>query len=304
MKTPPVPRIVQGMKKSEALNILGLQNGATEDEIKRAHRKKVIENHPDRFTDPQKKKEAEEKTKLINEARDVLQSGKWDPEYGPRTAGYGNPYAAPYSTYRPAQGRHAGTGSGASSGSGDPFDGFPFDFDYVWTSWDNVGTQGQRQQQYRTTQDAYNPFDPFGTGSSSANPFDSVFTQAPRKTAEEEAAEAKTRLNQSIANLVVKLAVLAICSLLGGVAVGMFIYVIGTILFAISREVQGCSSILVLPFIFFFGPMLAFFMPGFGSSIGAGLLVFFGISVAYDIGTLRRDAAAVNTTKEKASFGK
>lgn len=289
------------MKKSEALNILGLQNGATEDEIKRAHRKKVVENHPDRFTDPQKKKEAEEKTKLINEARDVLQSGKWDPETGPRTAGYGNPYSAPYASYRPSQGQHA---AGQGQQGADPFEGFPFDFDYVWTSWDNVGTQGQRQQQYRTREDSYDPFDPFGTGYSSANPFDSVFTQTPQKSAEEEAAEAKTRLNQSLACFAVKLAVLGICSLLGGVATGMFIYVIGTILFAISREVQGCSSILVLPFVFIFGPMLALFMPGFGSGIGAGLLVFFGISVAYDIGTIRRDVQAVNTTKEKASFGK
>lgn len=37
------------MKKSEALNILGLQDGASDDDIKKAHRKLVIENHPDKF---------------------------------------------------------------------------------------------------------------------------------------------------------------------------------------------------------------------------------------------------------------
>lgn len=85
------------MKKSEALSILGLSEGASEEEIKKAHRKLVIENHPDKFGQNQTAREqAEEKTKLINEARDVLLSGKWDPEY--TTAG--TPYGAPFS-YNP-----------------------------------------------------------------------------------------------------------------------------------------------------------------------------------------------------------
>lgn len=37
------------MKKSEALKILGLTDGASDDAIKSAHRKKVRENHPDQF---------------------------------------------------------------------------------------------------------------------------------------------------------------------------------------------------------------------------------------------------------------
>lgn len=94
------------MKKSEALKILGLREGYTEDELKKAHRKKVVENHPDRFQDAAQKAQAEEQTKLINEAHDVLKSGKWDPEYGPRvrttytsspyTSG---PYRNPYQSY-------------------------------------------------------------------------------------------------------------------------------------------------------------------------------------------------------------
>lgn len=56
------------MKKSEALNILGLQDGASDDDIKKAHRKLVIENHPDKFgADAAARAKAEEKTKLINE---------------------------------------------------------------------------------------------------------------------------------------------------------------------------------------------------------------------------------------------
>lgn len=85
------------MKKSEALNILGLQDGASDDDIKKAHRKLVIENHPDKFgADAAARAKAEEKTKLINEARDVLLSRKWTPEYS--TAG--TPYGAPF-TYQP-----------------------------------------------------------------------------------------------------------------------------------------------------------------------------------------------------------
>ena len=34
------------MKKSEALNTLGLAQGASEEDIKKAHRKLIIENHP------------------------------------------------------------------------------------------------------------------------------------------------------------------------------------------------------------------------------------------------------------------
>ena len=60
------------MKKSEALKILGLSEGASDEDVKKAHRKLVIENHPDKFgQDPQRRAEAEEKTKLINEARDA-----------------------------------------------------------------------------------------------------------------------------------------------------------------------------------------------------------------------------------------
>ena len=54
------------MKKSEALNTLGLAQGASEEDIKKAHRKLIIENHPDKFgQDEQARAKAEEKTKLI-----------------------------------------------------------------------------------------------------------------------------------------------------------------------------------------------------------------------------------------------
>lgn len=121
------------MKKSEALNILGLQDGASDDDIKKAHRKLVIENHPDKFgADAAARAKAEEKTKLINEARDVLLSRKWTLEYS--TAG--TPYGAPF-TYQPYT---RPNGNGQNSQGDNPFAGWPFSgVDFVWTTWDAQG---------------------------------------------------------------------------------------------------------------------------------------------------------------------
>ncbi|WP_270297258.1 J domain-containing protein, partial [Eggerthella sinensis] len=85
------------MKKSEALKTLGLSDGATDDEVKQAHRKLVISHHPDKFAlDSPERAEAEEFTKRINEARDVLLNRSWTPEFDPRRDPRpyaGNPYA-------------------------------------------------------------------------------------------------------------------------------------------------------------------------------------------------------------------
>ena len=87
------------MKKSEALNILGLSDGATDDAVKQAHRKLVIEHHPDKFAlGSKEREEAEEFTKRINEARDVLLNRSWTPEFDPRRDPRpyaNNPYAHP-----------------------------------------------------------------------------------------------------------------------------------------------------------------------------------------------------------------
>ena len=86
------------MKKSEALKILGLADGATDDEVKQAHRKLVIAHHPDKFAlDSDERAHAEELTKRINEARDVLLDRSWTPEFDPRRdpRPYANPYAPP-----------------------------------------------------------------------------------------------------------------------------------------------------------------------------------------------------------------
>lgn len=56
------------MSKSEALRILGLTLGATADEVRAAHRRKLQEHHPDRGGDP-------DMAARINQARDVLLEG-------------------------------------------------------------------------------------------------------------------------------------------------------------------------------------------------------------------------------------
>ncbi|MGH7005995.1 MAG: hypothetical protein ACREIP_18785 [Alphaproteobacteria bacterium] len=56
------------MTKSEALKILGLQLGATAEDIRLAHRRMLQEHHPDRGGDP-------DMAARINQARDVLLEG-------------------------------------------------------------------------------------------------------------------------------------------------------------------------------------------------------------------------------------
>ena len=57
------------MAKDDFYEVLGLQRGASEDEIKKAYRAKAKVHHPDRNPDDPN---AEAKFKTINEAYDVL----------------------------------------------------------------------------------------------------------------------------------------------------------------------------------------------------------------------------------------
>ena len=57
------------MAKKDYYEVLGLEKGASEDEIKKAFRKLALKYHPDKN---QGNKEAEEKFKEINEAYQVL----------------------------------------------------------------------------------------------------------------------------------------------------------------------------------------------------------------------------------------
>jgi hypothetical protein len=62
---PPPERAATGMTRAEALKVLGLKDDASEDEIRAAHRRLMLQNHPDRGgTDYLASK--------INEAKDFL----------------------------------------------------------------------------------------------------------------------------------------------------------------------------------------------------------------------------------------
>ncbi len=279
------------MKKSEALQTLGLTNGATDDEVKKAHRKLVIANHPDKFgQDAEARAQAEEKTKLINEARDVLLNRSWEPEYSTQ----GTPYGAPFS-YNPYTATHPGAGQ--AQGGANPFAGTPFGSEtFVWTSWDENGNKTT----YTATGanpfagGAENPFawtDPFRSAQqrpgSTGSPFvDAVFNSFfnTPKTKEELLAEAKGDLRLDICLIAVKAAILALAVLLGAPATGVFLYTIISIGQGIWKRLSFLSLIFLVPF-----AMLAIiFTPGADAAIGIFAAILFACSVGFDISNVYR----------------
>ncbi len=62
---PPPERATTGMTRAEALKVLGLTDGASEEDIRAAHRRLMLQNHPDRGG-------SDYLASKINEAKDVL----------------------------------------------------------------------------------------------------------------------------------------------------------------------------------------------------------------------------------------
>ena len=102
--------------------VLGIQRGASKEEIKKAYRKKAKECHPDFHPDDPK---ASEKMNEVNEAYDMLTNpDKYSArrEEEQRRQSYSNPYGSGYSGYYRENGNSSygsgGYSSGYSSGNG------------------------------------------------------------------------------------------------------------------------------------------------------------------------------------------
>lgn len=254
------------MKKSEALKALGLSEGATDDEVKQAHRKLVIAHHPDKFALGSKERsDAEEFTKQINEARDVLLNRSWSPEYDPRRdpRPYANPYAHP--TANPYGGAPSQGGAGQ-----DPFAGWPFDqgrTTYVWTSWGDAQGAGGAQSS------GFDPFAPFRTAE-------------PQKTPAQVLEEARTALKREGGMVAVKVAILIALTLLGTPATGLFFYVMVSIIYGLWKRLGSCLIGFFIPIALVLAPVVFIISPKQGAVTG-GLAVAFLIAVLFDFVNVR-----------------
>ena len=275
------------MKKSEALNILGLADGATGDAVKQAHRKLVIAHHPDKFALGSKERDdAEEFTKRINEARDVLLDRSWTPEFDPRRDP--RPYANnPYA--RPAQ--HSSSGP-AQQGQ-DPFAGWPFgqtpgqgQTTYVWTSWDAAqpgsGAPGGQP---------FDPFDPFAPFRASTEP---------RKTPQEALDEVKRDLGREVLMMAIKAALLAVSALMGTVATGLFLYVMVSIVYGLWKRFGSCLIGIIVPLALIGAPLVFIIAPRQGA-VTAGLAVAFLFAVLFDLVNIRNLMRTLRVARRVAS---
>lgn len=124
------------MAKRDYYEVLGLQKGATEDEIKKAYRKMALKYHPDRNPGD---KEAEEKFKEAAEAYDVLGDPKKRQQYDQ----FGHVGAQ-------AQGFGGGAGFGGFSGLDEIFEQFGNIFGGHYGSGGGFGRRSQPRQRRGT----------------------------------------------------------------------------------------------------------------------------------------------------------
>lgn len=146
------------MAKRDYYEVLGLQKGASADEIKRAYRKLAMKWHPDKWTQSSEAEQrtAEQNFKEVGEAYAVLSDDQKRARYD--------------------QFGHAGMGGSGfgGAGGGNPFEGFggagfdPMDIFNAFFGGGQAGGRGGRTRTY--TFNGGNPFGGFG-GFGGGNPF-------------------------------------------------------------------------------------------------------------------------------------
>lgn len=110
-----VAKIQEKEKNVDFYEVLGLQRGASVSQVKDAYRKMARTWHPDRYSDPVKKREAERKMKNINRAYDVLTDPEkkqlYDMGQDPENAGMGQSGGGFPGGFNPFQFMHGGGGN-------------------------------------------------------------------------------------------------------------------------------------------------------------------------------------------------
>lgn len=146
--------------KRDYYEVLGLQKGASADEIKKAYRKLAMKWHPDKWTQASEaeQKTAEQNFKEVGEAYAVLS----DDQKRARYDQFGH------------AGMSGGGFGGAGGGGGFDFNGAgfdPFDIFNAFFGGGAGGARGARSRTYTYTTGGNNPFGDFFRGAGGGNPF-------------------------------------------------------------------------------------------------------------------------------------